>query len=1412
MEPSPEHTAAAMIQRKMERVKDKLTCVQEALRHRASDLHDSLVLTEFLQNVQLEEMLSQRNHTLAVADQLGSPESLPFLIAHGGQQLGSKDLCRPLKELQEAVEMLNDVVKEREWAMEAMTETESLDCFAQALKDGEETRLAWITSQMETLRVNAEALAQDLTQAERSFATVKSELELLELQGLLRRQQEIESDMSDLEVNLEDLERAAVQLESPYLVQEILEAWKELQNVVLENAVLAQRAVCLRQFFRDYLAIISWTEDTRAQIFSESLSSTHSLSTNQWEELENNIETKLKEFEELAAAGWHLVAEKHDLSETIKERMEELQSMLGWVIVRWRAQSSQKEPGTKNGGWKSQDGTQRVAKKHQIKVAPEVDMPDADGLPRPSVSEGSPFPLWSLQDGLASQRHGQERGEDSATVLSIADVFPVCKKSSKESVNCMPSKKDIPKETLSLKSTENSVLLVPQQGAGNLGGTVNLILSIGNKGDKKAPVERGVPTSVEEEALHKVSTYLLVKEDKDNGVACRSSAMAQLAKQMTTQAQFFPIPTTRRGTTTFHTLPKTSSSTLCLSKKGKGMIADAQWFTLQGIMGAEPSDLQPLQEKQHNSTWPPKCSRKAHCLPHRELMDNVKNPLAWATDTECDSVGKGSGCHMFVKDSKSLSTPNTLLERTNMCQHLSLGSVLSLELPKDPTALKNIHNTISIAQEGLVARREAGQASGVAQWSTNGVKIQDNDTSLQKRTVGVQPASQRGDVHHKFPRKKRGTWFEEVSCNPSYSLQKANCIAPCKEDKQSPKSQSSSSDEYLDFKQNQLSCISVLHEELNWEWDKLAAPLGTTGTINERLQAKGPTEHTTKVKEASRVKLKPSPAAHSSIVDAAPSAAKVKGPAVNAMPNKEASQSESEGSLERIPVLLHHKEFKSPTKVSVFECELGHQGGIPASSVPDSLILAPGGNTTEGPKLLGRTDICHPAHELFEEEEEELQAIWSNVEKHKRSGPGRKVDKAQSPNDSDGKIILTAADNVLVAKFKLPTSVQPLQGSEEGKGSNKGLGRKSSSSQCWASLPSCQEPPESTEVAPMGTVLNFCPGDQQKLQEDCRGVNKPLPNKVELQMMEGTLERKHLLQAGGRKANCRSWNTFHTVLMRQTLCFYQDKKDTLKQSSMVALPLNLCGAVCTLETEYTKKTNCFTLQLKDGSKYLLRALTEPLMKEWITKLQQNSGLPEVDYFQSASQAAQRTTSAASVIPGLGASHLLGLRQPLAAKSQEDMLLPGSSARLQLPYDTQDGPLESAALQGGNNQRSAAIYTTEHSPKLCSPTESPRTQDPFMCQEDDYGLVTSKRRSYSFTSATYQKISPLLVPKEPLGVGSSYSVTLYIGDPAPPILRPRCHSFMATPGGVRETLSERSQGSSPRQKNKSVFRKFFGKKD
>ncbi|XP_043367517.1 spectrin beta chain, non-erythrocytic 5-like isoform X6 [Dermochelys coriacea] len=812
-EPSTEHVMTGKIQSKAEMVEEKLGCVQAALQRRAEDLRDSLVLSEFLQNVQQEEVLSQRNSTLPGTSRLGSQKPVHLPLAQAGQQLSREDMSSPLGELQEAVEMLNDVVKERERVMEAAAETESL-----------ERLLARVFPRMEAVRCRAEALARDIAQVESGFATVKSELDLQGLQGLLSQQQEMEFNMSEvLEGDVEELEKAVIHLEKlcparmhdmgPE-IQGTLQAWEELQKLVLENKSHVQQAGRLQQFFGDYLAMISWTEDTRALIFSESVSA-HGLPETQWEELERKIEGKFKEFEELASAGQTLVSEEHYLSETIKERLEELQSMLGWVLVRWRGQKHHWDSGNKSAGKKGQDGpvdsVLSASPSCQDPYA-QAAVPGADGILGPNTSKGPQPTLCSL---TPPQLQRQEREVASPSTPSIPDALRGLEQSWEDPGDSTPLEVETPKETLVLDPSETPVLLVPQPGPSSLGGTVNLILSIGKKGEKK-------------------------------------------------------------------------------------------------------------------------------------------------------------------------------------------------------------------------------------------------------------------------------------------------------------------------------------------------------------LQLAG------------------------------------------AMPGEE--------SLHRTPT-----------------------------------------------------------------------------------------------------------------------------------------------------------------------------------------------NKMEFQMMEGTLERKHVLQTGGRKATCRTWNLFHAVLMRQTLCFYQDKKDTLK-SSVVALPLNLSGAQCTQETEYTKKTNCFRLQLRDGSEYLLKAPSQPLMNQWVSKLQQNSGFPEVDYFQAVTQPAEGTSSAMgpSKISGPGSSsssHLLGHHQPVTAKNQEITLLPRSSARLQLPYGTQEDPLYSAASQAGDNHR-AVSRTTGHRQWL--PAGSPKSQDNSYQEEED-ALVTHKRRSHSFTSATYQKITPVSVPKEPLEAGNSYSITLYIGEQAVAMPRARCHSFVARPGSPRE-------GALSRHKNKSVFKKFFGKKE
>lgn len=86
-------------------------------------------------------------------------------------------------------------------------------------------------------------------------------------------------------------------------------------------------------------------------------------------ELDMQIEQKFEEFDELAATGKNLLDKEHHLTQMVsrvshvtffeyifvfiwfyftnsnvlqvRERMEELRSMLGWILVHWRAQKQQ---------------------------------------------------------------------------------------------------------------------------------------------------------------------------------------------------------------------------------------------------------------------------------------------------------------------------------------------------------------------------------------------------------------------------------------------------------------------------------------------------------------------------------------------------------------------------------------------------------------------------------------------------------------------------------------------------------------------------------------------------------------------------------------------------------------------------------------------------------------------------------------------------------------------------------------------------------------------------------------------------------------------------------------------------------------------------------------------------------------
>ncbi|NXO81474.1 SPTB2 protein, partial [Sitta europaea] len=881
-----------------------------------------------------------------------------------------------------------------------------------------------------------------------------------------------------------------------------------------------------------------------------------------------------------------------------------------------------------------------------------------------------------------------------------------------------PHDAEPPKEAATWDPAETSTLLLPPRGPCGLGGTVNLILSIGKKGEKKKAQLLASSEQPGEEALP----------------TARKTCTAKRAPAVVRR----PAACSGGMPAVSHTLPKAGAGCLfnSLQRREHARAEQARLMTLQGIMGDSSLRPSPEECRGPSNTWPQKCGwRKggpgaAAAGPQLgELLLYVRNPLVQDIDAECGAAPQNP----------CLPSPKIT------CPRVSLGSVLSLELPRD-TVVLGCHRGAAAGQQEAEGQ-ELRQDQGVRPWKptgTRGVGWQENGHSPQgpSKRPGVSPKS------------KQGTWLEDVSVSPSYSQQKAHCAGKEHWNLQHP---SGTSQDLLDLRPSQ-PCHVSMGDELATGPGQDNSPTGTGRARHHR---------------AAWLELGSSPASIPGRAGAVPSPAHAQQPASSSQPRGSPASP------------------AAPTQLSVFEWALG-------SPQPQS-------------PALGTKEVCHPAHRQFEEEEEELQAIWDGAQERRAQSPpggscasqhtGSRTGSLPSPSaTAGGPLILSSANNVLVAKFTLPTTAQLLH-SPLGEKSPGVVGSGSDSPSGLRASPHVEE---LVSAAPLDVSSTW---DQRRHGQEERESSKVLPGKMEFQMMEGTLERKHVLQTGGRKASCRAWGLFHAVLMRQTLCFYQDRRDSLK-SSVVALPLNLSGAVCTPDSEYTKKTNCFRLQLQDGSEYLLRAPTQPLMNEWVSKLQQNSGFPEVDYFQAAARRVEDTagTGSFSKVSSPGTSQVQGHHQILTTKSQEIVVLPCTSTLLQRPLGSQDGPVDGTAEAAAAENAQGTGHKEQH----WSARASPGLWD-NMCPEDDYGLVANKRRSYSFTSATYQKLSPLAVPQEAVEAGSSYSVTLYIGEQGPAVPRARCHSFVARTGSPRDTRGEKTT-SPPRTKNKSVFKKFFGKKE
>lgn len=433
-------------------------------------------------------------------------------------------------------------------------------------------------------------------------------------------------------------------------------------------------------------------------------------------------------------------------------------------------------------------------------------------------------------------------------------------------------------------------------------------------------------------------------------------------------------PASSGGTlATSHTLPKAGAGSLfnSLQRRERARAEQARLLTLQGIMGS--SSLQPAPEECHgpSNTWPQKCGRRkggpgaAAAGPQLgELLLYVRNPLVRDIEAECAAA----------PGNPRLSAPKPT------CPHVSLGSVLSLELPRD-VAVLGCHRGVVVQQEEAEGQ-EQRQGEGVRRWDPVGrhgagwqeeVDVDGHRPQGPSEGLGVSPKGE------------RGTWFEEVSFNPSYSRHRAH---RAREGCWSPQRPGSATED-LDLRPSRPSCVGVLHKWVSRGGDELAARLGQVGSPSTTGRAR---HH-----EATRLELGPSLASTPGRAGATPSAACTQQPAGSGQPKGSPASP------------------AAPTQLSVFEWALG-------SPQPSSPVPCAG-------------EVCHPSHGQFEEEEEELQAIWDGAGEqqapsppagsraHRRRGSG--AESLPSPDTAaGGPLILSAANNVLVAKFTLPTAAR----------------------------------------------------------------------------------------------------------------------------------------------------------------------------------------------------------------------------------------------------------------------------------------------------------------------------------------------------------------------------------------------------
>ncbi|XP_019726187.1 uncharacterized protein mymx isoform X3 [Hippocampus comes] len=1477
------HPRARDLPSRMEEVDTKYQRVLSALTQQSSKLQDKHMETEFLKQMELDKSQEPDSTPCCLVQLLHSKSSSdPDLLGLQSSGEGELSMGGSVEELREAAGMQNDAVRER-------GPSQSHEQSIQELL----SKQARLSVCLEECLCCCNDLNLDVLEKETDMA-VQCEPDHCDLETLQERTTQLEIGYEVLTDKVKEMESQACRLKElcpesiPVLgtkIRAMLKVWMELGKRVMELKSRLQEFLHLQDFFRSYLSMISWTEDTRSCIFSEALHLRADGQSLQSTELDVQIEQKFEEFDELAASGRNILDKEHHLTQMVGERLEELRSMLGWISVHWRAKKQE---------WVLKKRTQESSVDNIYSEAT---------LYSPSETTESYEFCQSLN--LISEERKPKAGGDSQNPEQFhGHAQQPEEKQLEDGYEVMKSITQWDGEAPRSESPTQSLMVIREPSSSSLAGMVNLILRFGNAGNSHVQmVDQSVSNDevVEEtsEPLHRptlpacknfwkrcqgllenalgslkrkkkiyrqsaneVSTYLHVK-DNNSAVAPvyesitfppQKNRLTSSASLTSSSSSSSPPSTVQAPPTSvsFHPLNVNSSIFCSLKRMGKKRKRkrDTRRHTIQKVMGVDEETDEPLYACEtvtyDTHTWPLKDGRRKkgspQCGDEIDAMSDIKNPLLRDIELEC--TGEDTITPYAVSEGRATSN-----QGTGQCKFLSLGSVLSFDLPKDMTLIPSIQEIITIAPP------ESNKATGT-----------DPDPNFQRHTALSSFKQTRPSLANSFSR-------AEISSQIQTSTVAAKDLADNDAILNTTPPLAKDEDQMAPCNGLSKSQFNV-QDDAEQEWDEMSSVLKTGN------------DHSCKLSQPIYV--------NQATVAINSAAHKHQCPNVRTLIrdlnghkyHKSAIHVHDENTGQCLHQACHmFVNLKSTVKVRQDSVD----SGISSSS---SIKLYPDGSCADNPQItgmvgklmslqVGRIDSMkttenvgsskhsedpqqEPVHldrQQFEEEEEELEGIWNQTTNFRQSicsdimyQPNQEesisLDQPSKaiPSSSPSQVpamhyrnLATASEpNLLVADFRLPSNTQSLLcGDKEPLQIVKD--RRS-----WAAFPNRDQ------IGKTFVAVNETAADQLKLpdvvdnqkyiyqykdgeeEEESKGgeemgerTTSSKNENPEMQTMEGTLERKQKFQLGGKKAASRGWNSYHTVLYRHTLCFYQDKKETLRTSTC-GLPLNLTGAECSPAPEYTKKPNCFRLRLRDGSEYLFNASSRFLMNKWMNKIQVNTGGS-----QSASSLSSNPVDRdipISLSPPL-CSGCYGLakcycssqhdltstfprwKPPNRAKdmvvlSREFTLMPQSHRRCLGEHSTISSTHGHSCKEQDDvdNDDCKQMMTHRLQGGSGDSTSSPHWSPPRSNQD----WLSSKCRSHSFTSATYQKIKPTQQTCRGPERGSNYSVTLVLGDKSSD--RKIGGTSVSVAGWQEDNCPPMSYTGLPRSRNKSVFKKLCGKMD